>query len=121
VSSRHTAARYLPSGQRYRELMRDAWCVSIFSEDHEAPPDEWCFLVESRGLCLIVYAQQNLDEPSYSENIELMENCHPLFFDDGQSSPHGAGVPRRPLPSSGDTGVALPEPSPAEETCSELP
>src|ERR1700733_1645363 len=61
--SRHTAARFLPSGQRYRELMRDAFCVSIFSEDREDPPDEWCFLIESRGLCLIVYGQQALESP----------------------------------------------------------
>lgn len=61
--SRHTAARLLPGGQRYRELMRDAFRVSIFSEDRADPPDEWCFLIESRGLSLIVYGQQTLDLP----------------------------------------------------------
>jgi diguanylate cyclase (GGDEF)-like protein len=61
--SRHTAARWLPGGQRYRELMRDAFRVSIFSEDQADPPDEWCFLIESRGLSLIVYGMQTLESP----------------------------------------------------------
>lgn len=61
--SRQSAARLLPAGQRYRELMQDAFCVSIFSEDRPEPPDEWCFLIESRGLCLIVYGQQVLESP----------------------------------------------------------
>ncbi len=61
--SRQTAARFLPGGQRYRELIRDAFCVSIFSEDRNDPPDEWCFLIESRGLCLIVYGQQAMESP----------------------------------------------------------
>src|ERR1700743_1656179 len=60
--SRQTAARFLPGGTRYRELIRDAFCVSIFSEE-EAPPDEWCFLIESRGLCLIAHGQQALESP----------------------------------------------------------
>ncbi|HEY9712816.1 MAG TPA: hypothetical protein V6C72_05065, partial [Chroococcales cyanobacterium] len=58
--SRHTAAEFLPSGQRYRELMRDAFCVSIFSEEEVDPPNEWCFLIESRGLCMICYGMQTL-------------------------------------------------------------
>ncbi len=60
--SRQAAARLLPSGPRFRELMRDA-CVSIFSEDRLDPPDEWCFLLESNGLCLVVYGQQALESP----------------------------------------------------------
>lgn len=66
--SRQTAARFLPSGQRFRELMRDAFCLSIFSEDREDPPDEWCFLVESRGLCLILYGQQNYNHSGRSDH-----------------------------------------------------
>lgn len=61
--SRQTAARFLPGGQKYRELIRDAFCVSIFSGDQNGPPDEWCFLIESRGLCLIVYGQQAMEAP----------------------------------------------------------
>jgi diguanylate cyclase (GGDEF)-like protein len=61
--SKHTAAQFLPSGQRFRELLKDAFCVSIFSEESTDPPDEWCFLIESRGLCLIVYGQQAMESP----------------------------------------------------------
>lgn len=59
--SRRSAAWLLPTGPRFKELMRDAFCVSIFSEDRPEPPDEWCFLIESRGLCLILYAQQAME------------------------------------------------------------
>lgn len=59
--SSQQAKRLLPKGQRYRELLRDAFCVSVFSEDKREPPDEWCFLVESQQLCLIVYGQQSGD------------------------------------------------------------
>lgn len=61
--SRRSAAWLLPTGPRFKELMRDAFCVSIFSEDRQDTPDEWCFLIESRGLCLILYAQQALESP----------------------------------------------------------
>lgn len=57
----HSAAWLLPTGQRFKELMRDAFCVSIFSEDKQDPPDEWCFLIESRGLCLVLYGQQAVE------------------------------------------------------------
>lgn len=62
--SRHSAARLLPVGPTYRKLMRDAFCISIFSEEHEDPPDEWCIWTESRDLCLIFYGQEvsNQDE-----------------------------------------------------------
>lgn len=60
--SRQSAARLLPTGPRFRDLMRDAFCVSIFSEDR-TDPDEWCFLLESHGLCLVVYGQQAIESP----------------------------------------------------------
>jgi len=59
--SRHSAARLLPMGPRYRQLMRDAFCVSIFSEERGDPPEEWCVLLESRSLSLVVYGQQALE------------------------------------------------------------
>jgi len=59
--SRHSAARLLPTGPRYRQLMRDAFCVSIFSEEHGDPPEEWCMLLESRSLSLVVYGQQAME------------------------------------------------------------
>ncbi len=61
--SRQSAARLLPTGPRFRELMRDADCVCIFSEDRLDPPDEWCFVLESHGLCLVVYGQQAMESP----------------------------------------------------------
>ncbi|MDR3615150.1 MAG: diguanylate cyclase [Candidatus Obscuribacterales bacterium] len=59
--SSQSAARLLPGGQRYRELMRDAFRVSIFSEDVSDGSDDWCFLIESRGLSLIIYGQKSGD------------------------------------------------------------
>jgi diguanylate cyclase (GGDEF)-like protein len=59
--SRHSAAKLLPGGPRYRQLMRDAFCVSIFSEERGDPPEEWCVLLESRSLSLVVYGQQALE------------------------------------------------------------
>jgi hypothetical protein len=58
--SRYTAARLLPGGQQYRELRPNASRISIFSGDIHEPPDEWCFLLESADICLIVYGQQML-------------------------------------------------------------
>ena len=52
--STHSAIRLLPSGARFREFMRDAKTVSIFSEDDMESGDEWCFLLESQGLCISV-------------------------------------------------------------------
>lgn len=74
--SRHTAAALLPGGQRYRELMRDAFRVSIFSEDRADPPDEWSFLIESRGLSLIVYGQQTL-ESTESDKFQCSGSMDP--------------------------------------------
>jgi diguanylate cyclase (GGDEF)-like protein len=59
--SRHSAVKLLPGGPRYRQLMRDAFCVSIFSEERGDPPEEWCVLLESRSLSLVVYGQQALE------------------------------------------------------------
>jgi hypothetical protein len=81
--ARHTAAPFLPTAARYRELMREALCMSIFSEDREEPPDEWCFLVESRGLCLILYGQQELHQPrsKSDHSVEIEQE----LFSDGES------------------------------------
>ena len=59
--TRHQAPILLPTGQRYGELMRNAYRVSVFAEDRHEPPEQWSFLVESRGLCLIVYGQQAIE------------------------------------------------------------
>ncbi|MBX9877722.1 MAG: diguanylate cyclase [Candidatus Obscuribacterales bacterium] len=60
--SSRDANRLLPSEQKYRELMREAFHLSLFSEDLQDATDEWCFLVMSQLLCTIVYAQET-DEP----------------------------------------------------------
>ena len=74
--SRHSAARLLPTGPRYRQLMRDAFCVSIFSEEHGDPPEEWCMLLESRSLSLVVYGQQAM-EAVESEKFQCSGSMDP--------------------------------------------
>lgn len=58
-----SAGRLLPKGPKFRDLMKEAECVSIYSEERSDPPDEWGFLLESRGLCLVVYGQQASESP----------------------------------------------------------
>ena len=58
-----SAGRLLPKGPKFRDLMREAVCVSIYSEDRSDPPDEWGFILESHGLCLVVYGQQAVESP----------------------------------------------------------
>ncbi|HEY9681786.1 MAG TPA: diguanylate cyclase [Oculatellaceae cyanobacterium] len=66
----------LPTGQRYGELLRNAYRVSVFSEDRNDPPDQWAFLVESRGLCLIVYGQQ-ATETGASDKFQCSGSMEP--------------------------------------------
>jgi diguanylate cyclase (GGDEF)-like protein len=49
----------LPDGGDYRKLTREAFCVSVFSEEREDKAEEFCFLVESRGLCLVLYGHRS--------------------------------------------------------------
>jgi len=65
--SSQQAKRLLPSNQRYRELMRDCFCISVFSEERPEPPDEWCFVLESRQFCLFVYGRQSPDATAGNE------------------------------------------------------
>ena len=75
--ARHsTAPLLLPTGQRYRELMRDAFRVSIFADDRVEPPEQWSFLVESRGLCLIVYGQQ-VSEAGAADKFQCSGSMNP--------------------------------------------
>lgn len=96
--SRQTAARLLPGGARYRELLRDAECVSIFSEQRNEPPDEWCILIESSRLSLVLHGIQGDAEDT------------PPAFSNGLEPPEPSRVPRRPHPSAGDADIALKEP-----------
>ncbi len=59
--SSHSAKRLLPEGPGYRQLMRDAFCISVFSEDRPDKQDEFCFLIESQGLCLVVHGHRSED------------------------------------------------------------
>lgn len=52
----------LPEGPSYRQLMRDAFCISVFSEERDDKQEEFCFLVESQGLCLTLYGYRS-EEP----------------------------------------------------------
>src|SRR5207248_6423715 len=53
--SSQNAQRLLPVDHLLRELKRDSFCVSVFSEGRTELADEWCFLVESQRLSMIVY------------------------------------------------------------------
>lgn len=59
--SSQQAKRLVPKGERHRELLKQCFCIKVFSEDRREPPDEWCFLTVSQQLCLIVYGQQSED------------------------------------------------------------
>ena len=56
--SSRSARRLLPEGPGYRQLMTDAFCVSMFSEDRNDKHDEFCFMVESKSLCLVLYGRE---------------------------------------------------------------
>lgn len=74
--SRHSAAKLLPGGSRYRQLMKSAFCVSIFSEEKSDPPEAWCVLIESNSLSMIVFGQQAL-ETTDSEKYQCSGSLDP--------------------------------------------
>lgn len=45
----------LPEANQFRTLTRDAVRVSIFSENNNDKQDEFCFLVHSQGISMVVY------------------------------------------------------------------
>jgi diguanylate cyclase (GGDEF)-like protein len=53
-STRH-ANWLLPESESFRTLSRDAFCVSIFSEERQEEQDEFCFLVHSQGISIVVH------------------------------------------------------------------
>lgn len=59
--SSRDVGRLLPPEQKYREIMREAFHVSLFAEEMLDVTDEWCFLVMSQWLCTMVYAQETDD------------------------------------------------------------
>ncbi|HEY9792296.1 MAG TPA: GAF domain-containing protein, partial [Candidatus Obscuribacterales bacterium] len=42
-------------------LLRDAFCVAVFSEDREDKQEEFCFITESQGLCIVLYGYLSED------------------------------------------------------------
>ncbi|MBY0358178.1 MAG: diguanylate cyclase [Candidatus Obscuribacterales bacterium] len=63
----HNAKWLLAEGEQYRKLTRDAQCISIFSEEQPDKQDEFCFLVQSQGISIVVYGQ--LSEEAGNEKI----------------------------------------------------
>jgi diguanylate cyclase (GGDEF)-like protein len=52
----------LPDGAGKRQLMRDSFCISVFSEERDDKQEEFCFLIESQGLCLTLYGHRTEDQ-----------------------------------------------------------
>lgn len=48
---------FLPETERFNKLKRDAFCVSTFAEDQLDKQDEFCFLVQSQGISMVVYGR----------------------------------------------------------------
>ncbi len=76
--SRQAVSRLLPPGRDYGTLVRESTFVGYFSEERSDPPDEWCFLVESPQLCLVVYGQQALEAPT-SEKYQCTGSMDPMI------------------------------------------
>jgi diguanylate cyclase (GGDEF)-like protein len=76
--SRQSVSRLLPPGRDYGTLVRESTFVGYFSEERSDPPDEWCFLVESPQLCLVVYGQQALEAPN-SEKYQCTGSMEPAI------------------------------------------
>lgn len=84
--SSRSARRLLPEGPGYRQLMTDAFCVSMFSEDRTDKHDEFCFMVESKSLCLVLYGRE-MDDASLNAaesgdsargTFQCVGSCDPL-------------------------------------------
>ena len=74
--SRKSVSRLLPPGRDYGTLVRESTFVGYFSEEQLDPPDEWCFLVESPQLCLVVYGQLAV-EVSNTEKYQCTGSMEP--------------------------------------------
>ena len=47
----------LPEANAFNKLKRDAFCVSTFAEEQSDKQDEFCFLVHSQGISMVVYGR----------------------------------------------------------------
>jgi len=81
--SSHHAARLLPKGPRFRDLMRDAAVVSIFSEDDENVIDEFAFFLVGPSGSFLVSGLQFTDESGTSfvpaESFIVRPSANPYF------------------------------------------
>lgn len=66
-STRDTKWLSSQSAKYLRTIRRDASCVSMFSEHRATEQDEFCFLVYSKGISMIVYG--HCSDESSSERI----------------------------------------------------
>lgn len=57
----------IPEANQFRTLTRDAVRVSIFSENNHDKQDEFCFLVHSQGISMVVYG--HCSDESGSERV----------------------------------------------------
>lgn len=63
--SRHNASFLLPDKTRLKELNDRCKCISIFSDNTRQGVDEWCVLVDSRKLSVIIYGQGTAGSDNY--------------------------------------------------------
>ncbi len=61
--AKHNASLLLPEGPRLKQLMSQCKCVSVFSDGNQQTPDEWCILIESSKVSLVVHGQA-ISDPS---------------------------------------------------------
>ncbi len=76
--SRQSAARLLPRGKDFGTLLRESTCVSCFSEERQDAPDEWCVLMESPALSIVVYGQQAMESPN-AEKYQCAGSMEPAI------------------------------------------
>lgn len=66
----------LPEAAQFRELTRDAFCLSMFSEENKEKQDEFCFLVHSQGISMVVYGHCS-DESSPERIYQCVGSIDP--------------------------------------------
>lgn len=56
--SKHNAEALLPESARLKQLADECKCLSIFSGGNLEAADEWCVLIESNKLSMVVHGQE---------------------------------------------------------------
>jgi hypothetical protein len=79
-------SRLLPPGRDFGVLVRESKNVSFFSEFRSDEPDQWCFIVESSKLCLVLYGHVSADAEQYiclgSMNPHIVSGALDSFMPD---------------------------------------